>query len=333
MVNKYSYAAANQFPLKVLLNKELLESIERDRKIIPIHLQLCPTNKCNLNCGYCSCKDRDRKLKLDLDGDIGMLLEYISDYTKAVTITGGGDPLLHDEINEIIEGFRYNDISVGLVTNGVSLDMLNDWSVGQIEWCRISFDGDRPIEDLDTIREALMGMPENNVDWAFSYVVFSAVDNYSNLRGLAGIIKLIDELEHITNFTHVRVVSDIFNPERSSKEIYEIKTDFVKEHFDISKIIWQPRAGYARGAKKCYVSLLRPTIGADGNIYPCCGAQYMYPDTPRDFQGSMGHYSELPEIIAEQRYFDGSKCTKCYYNAYNEVLGLLLDGVQHKEFL
>ncbi|ODS41643.1 MAG: hypothetical protein A7315_00915 [Candidatus Altiarchaeales archaeon WOR_SM1_79] len=335
MVNKHSYTAANQFPLKVLLNKELLESIEQDKDIIPVHLQLCPTNKCNLNCEYCSCKDRDKNEELSLDEDIRQIIYAISGYMSAVTITGGGEPLLHPEINEIIDNI-YNSLThlcdVGLVTNGLLLDKLDKHSLEELVWCRISFDGNRPLEHLDVIREAIMDMPQNTVDWAFSFVVNGNKEAYNSFKNLASIIELVEFLEH-TKFTHIRVVSDIYNPERSSKQMEFIKNELKKGGFNTEKVIWQPRASYTKGAKKCYVSLLRPTIGADGQIYPCCGAQYMYPDTPRNFQGSMGHYSELPEIIEEQRFFDGSKCVKCYYNAYNEVLGLLLDGMEHKEFV
>jgi len=55
MNKKDSYTAADAFPIKVLKN-----SILQNGKIKPFHIQLYPTNVCNLNCSFCSCANRNR---------------------------------------------------------------------------------------------------------------------------------------------------------------------------------------------------------------------------------------------------------------------------------
>ena len=92
-----SYSSASVFPIKLLHNE-----IIKDGKIIPIHVQLIPTNKCNLNCKFCSCGDRRKDLELTLE-ECKKVIDIVSKRgTKSITITGGGEPLLHPDINKII---------------------------------------------------------------------------------------------------------------------------------------------------------------------------------------------------------------------------------------
>ena len=53
ITRKESYTVASAFPVKVAINQELIESIITDRLISPIHIQINPTNECNLNCDFC----------------------------------------------------------------------------------------------------------------------------------------------------------------------------------------------------------------------------------------------------------------------------------------
>jgi molybdenum cofactor biosynthesis enzyme MoaA len=59
--------------------------------------------------------------------------------TMAVTISGGGDPLCHPNINEIIRKCKELNLEVGLVTNAILLSRLD--TDLDIKWCRISLSG------------------------------------------------------------------------------------------------------------------------------------------------------------------------------------------------
>ena len=64
---KTSYTAADSIPLKLLLDKDLIGHAVAHKKLLPIHIQLLPTNRCNLNCKFCSCSARSKTLELDFD--------------------------------------------------------------------------------------------------------------------------------------------------------------------------------------------------------------------------------------------------------------------------
>ena len=79
-MNKESFTSASVFPTK-LLHKKVVE----DGKIIPIHPQIYVTNKCNLNCDFCSCCDRQKKLEMKFVEVIEVIDVLADRGTKAIT--------------------------------------------------------------------------------------------------------------------------------------------------------------------------------------------------------------------------------------------------------
>jgi len=64
---KTSFTAADSMPLKVLLDKDLVHHAHHDNRLTPVHIQFLPTNKCNMNCDFCSCAERDQNLEMDFE--------------------------------------------------------------------------------------------------------------------------------------------------------------------------------------------------------------------------------------------------------------------------
>jgi len=85
----------------------------------------------------------------------------------------------------------------------------------------------------------------------------------------------------------------------------------------------------------CLLSILKPVIGVDGYIYPCCGTQYALEDPARDYDRAMrmGKIEDLEDIILNQAFFNGSICHKCYYSQYNEALDVMIKGLKHESFV
>jgi MoaA/NifB/PqqE/SkfB family radical SAM enzyme len=317
-------AASGVLPTKVLLNERLVKSITQGKMIPPIHVQLNPTNTCNLKCDWCSCSNSDRQAALSRVEIAGLMEEYKALGCEGVTITGGGEPLLHPGIDDIVQHIHGLGISMGLVTNGWRVRNLAGANWDKITWARVSLGDGRERELADKgYWDGLRDVAASSVDLSFSYVL---TDN----PNLPLIFKMV-EFANEHGFTHVRLTTDIV--QRNVETLPYVKGVLQREAFDDSLVICQDRTAWTRGQKNCYISLLKPVISAEGKIYPCCGAQYFDPIPARRYKGCMGDIQDILKIFEKQAMYDGSKCMVCYYSHYNQVLGALLEDVEHREFV
>lgn len=322
---KASYSAADSLPVKVLLNDKLLQEIKDTRVIPPYHVQLIPTNKCNLSCGYCSCSDEDREVELDVREVKKIISELARLGTKSVTITGGGEPLLHSDIEDIIWMILDHSIKVGLVTNGMMLNAIGS-SVSGVTWCRISHSDDREFDGK--YYKQLWSVVDNNpcVDWAFSYVVSPE----PNLETISRVLEFAND----NDFRHVRMVADLLQTDKVDLGKLRQRLEFNGVNDD--RVIYQSRNVPEHGGP-CYICCLKPVIGADAKVYPCCGVQYALDEPSRKLADvfCLGDAEDMERIVKQysETPFDGSICKRCYYGSYNRVLKLLFLKVEHADFV
>jgi len=316
-----SYSASGIFPPKLLQSDE---AINKEGLIVPLHLQLIPTNACNLNCTFCSCRGRDKKLSLPWEKTQQILRAFASFGTRAMTVTGGGEPLLYPKINELFELALTLGIRVGLVTNGMP-KIISKLQNSELTWVRISVSDKTRLSSsfLNSLSTAIMRTPQ--IDWAFSYVLTRDPD-YTKMGAL---LKFAED----HSFTHIRIVSDL-------TDLDSVPTmDDVRSRLNTMPgeelVIYQGRKGYTRGHRRCLISLLKPTIGPDGGVWPCCGVQYALPKPTNDMEPNMkmGDWTDFQEIMQEQRCFNGSVCARCYYENYNQALDPMTKRIEHKEFV
>lgn len=322
---KISYSSAGEVPLKVIMSDNIRNSLSNGGMIPMSHLQLIPTNFCNLNCPFCSCAERDKEQQMTANQIYDIMVDAKNCGCEAVTITGGGEPLLHPNINGIIHDIHMLGIDSGLVTNGTVMSKLTSESLSKITWIRISSGDHRGFSDeyAKTIDDAVKR--GRNVDWAFSHVV-GAKPNFDT------ICKLVD-FANKHNFTHVRLVSDLLNLENVSGIMEGIKVILKTKGIDDSIVNYQDRQIFTKGRKDCLISLLKPVVGADHKIYSCCGIQYAFPEQHLDLVRPMGDASELKQIYLQQENFDGSQCVKCYYDNYNTLLASMKNKIKHEKFV
>lgn len=297
-------------------------------KIIPWHVQLNPCNSCNFHCGFCGCSNRDKDAMMPYSEMEEMIRLFRSLGMSCVTITGGGEPILYPHLPKLLKLLHKLKVEVGLVTNGSLLHKLSVADLNRVRWCRISCSDELPqqinIEKwLASVDSAVI--KDSCIDWAFSYVL-SRTPNFLLLK------KIID-YANVHEFTHVRVVSDLFDL-ASVPEMSVIREELLRLGVDVNCVIFQGRKKYLVGGKPCYISLLKPVVGADGSLYPCCSIQYSEETPSRDYGESMcmGNWRDLPKLIEKQQFFNGEKCIRCYYGEY-QYLGELVKPLEHMEFV
>lgn len=306
-MTKTSYFSAGQIPIKLFKNSNVIQ----DKMIVPYHIQYMPTNRCNLKCSWCSCSNVDRRQEMHIVEAIE-LIEYFSKLgTKAITITGGGEPLLYKELIKFVNRCYELGISMGLVS-ACTCDIPSELD-NYLTWLRISI-----TYKGTNIEEVCKILP--NVDIGISYTVDREYDlDYCKY--------LCDLSKRIKNMTHIRFVQNLLEPDNTkymdivSKECYGLS----------NKVHFQYRNNYTKGAKECYISKLKPVIDPNGNVFPCCGVQYaskvMARKMPDEF--IFCHWRDFHK----SNIFDGSVCHRCYYDNYNSVLSGMLEDIQHLEFV
>lgn len=106
-------------------SKEQIERCIRDNSILRISIEL--SKRCNLKCPYCYANECYPNPKADQNGEF--TLEKIKDVIAqakeegAKTITlGGGEPLIHPRIKEIVSFINSNNLVPLIFTNGTAID-------------------------------------------------------------------------------------------------------------------------------------------------------------------------------------------------------------------
>jgi organic radical activating enzyme len=239
---------------------------------------------------------------------------------KSVTITGGGEPLLYPQINELIARCYDFGIQVGLVTNGTLFEKLISRVYDTIVWCRISHSDERLLSNTyaKQIEQAIKSGPR--IAWAFSYVV-SKEPKIDNIKA---VVKFA--VDH--GFTHVRLVADLTDPAA-------VPMDKIRESIKDPIVIIQDRASPEKGSN-CYIAYLKPVISADGKIYRCCGAQYALDQGQKALPNELC-MGELKDLEGALRNYttatQGLQCKYCYYGAYNRVLQSMITKLTHEAFV
>lgn len=254
------------------------------------------TNNCNLNCSFCK-KTKREKLFISTD-KFNKLLTKIKPYTKYLYFHVMGEPLLHPNINELIN-LASKDFFINITTNGYLIDIIKDnFNIRQLNISLHSFSKiyNKTLDEyLDNIFNSVDKLIENNT--------IINLRLWVNSKYKEEIIKAINEKYNVN----------------INNESYKIKD---KLFFDIEKeFIWPDLENdYYNENGSCKGTIDHIGILVDGTVVPCC----------LDAEGiiNLGNiYSDnLEEIINSDKYqkiYNGFKnnkkceklCKKC--NFYN----------------
>lgn len=182
---------------KFLRFSDHLQALRDGTVVAPVHVRIKPTNHCNHDCWYCAYKVSNLQLGEDMVEADAISVEkmaaiaddLIAMQVKAVTFSGGGEPLMYKPIPEVVEQLAKGGVRVATLTNGANLKgRVAEAFARYGTWIRISIDG----WDDASYREA-RGLKGD----AFSQVVgnmreFSARDT----RCVLGISFIITETNH-----------------------------------------------------------------------------------------------------------------------------------------
>lgn len=142
MMNPRQFAAD-----KILHHLEVIQAWKDGENPYAITTEIDPTNACNHKCPGCAGGTRRGMGADNLSiKEMRSILKQVKALGgKAVTFTGGGEPLLNKNTGAAIDYARHLGLDIGLVTNGTRAKVMGiSRSLSSCTWIRISLDAGSP---------------------------------------------------------------------------------------------------------------------------------------------------------------------------------------------
>ena len=207
------------------------------------------TNKCNLNCSFCS-KDTLPKKEMGID-EFKIVINKIKAYTNDIYLHVKGEPLLHSHLDEILSICDKNKINVRITTNGTLLSKKKDILLRhQIKQINISLHS------------------ENNNPNYFDDV-FKVCDELSNKTTIIYRIWINKLSTIIVNkiSEHYNLSTDIVNKIKENKNTEIIKNIYIDKD---NEFIWPKIDTKKSEYGTCLGTKTHIAILSNGNVTPCC---------------------------------------------------------------
>lgn len=138
--------------LKVAYRLDDIKAIKQGEFPFPKSLTVFPSEVCNLNCPGCNSSSIHHKNGFM---DFELFKEIIDDFHKhegkAVAFEGGGEPMLHPEIDKFINYADSYGLKLGIITNGTifKTEML------KAQWIRVSINNSFSPEMKENLKKML----------------------------------------------------------------------------------------------------------------------------------------------------------------------------------
>ena len=239
------------------------------------------TNICNLNCRFCSIDNRIKKSMTPIEFET--ILKKIDKYTDYIYLHVKGEPLLHKDIDKILDiAYKYNK-KVNITTNGTLLKE----------------------------KENILKHP------VIRQINISLHNEKCNLDDIFDVVDILKDKIIVLRYWTYNKSTDIVD---KVLEHYNISTDTVDKHIKLKnntyldkqkEFIWPSLDNnYYHEEGTCYALKDQLAILVDGTVVPCC----------LDGSGviNLGNIfkEELEDIINSRRFidmrngFNNRKCTE-----------------------
>jgi len=289
---------------KVFHFADKLKDIASGIASAPIHVRLKPTNRCNHGCWYCCYRSEDLFLgeRMNEADEIppGELLGIAGDLVdmgvRAVTFSGGGEPLMHPSLVESVEVLTGGGVKVAVLTNGSLLaDEAAQVLGSRATWVRVSIGGTSPeslaeasrvgIGEFDRVCANLGGFASSksdNCELGVNLVVTR--ENHGGVYGFLGLMKGLG-VDHVK--VSEAVVGVTFEENRDymsafaapvREAVAKAKEELDDDSFEVvDRLLDIDAAGdnpYDKSYTRCPFIQYLTVIAADMCVYACQDKAY-----------------------------------------------------------
>jgi MoaA/NifB/PqqE/SkfB family radical SAM enzyme len=338
--------------VKLLKHMDRLIDIQQKKAIRPVMLHVSPINACNLTCSFCCFANRDLTERLTLNQMKECIYQFHQIGLSGVEFTGGGEPTLHPQFNQIVEYCYSLGLKVGVCTNGAKLDKITNWE--HFSWVRLGMYGFYEGYDyhLDRLRE-------KNVKISAAYVWDEAwvTSENPNITGdwvsdkkkkrskyfqeSGKFFEMLSwvEKEKIPTRIAFNAIKDVNIVKKDIETIREQIEEFEKFNGKL-KFAFLSDFNF-KGERRndhCYMHMVKPFLFTDGNVYACPSAE-LSPEnlTNVNEQFKVCNWNEVTEKYSDivgsgTGYKRNHACVFCKYAMQNELIDDVLIETEHNEF-
>jgi len=351
---------------KVNYHPQLVDAFkcQKSHHLNPIQVHLMPQNVCNQDCVFCSYRLSNWKNSEIFDTSKHIPWEKMEEIledlyemgTKAIEVTGGGEPLAYPHIDKLLERLASFGFEVGLVTNGTLLtekraDLLFNT---KLKWVRVSIDSGTPstyaavrrvreshwekawagIKRLvDRRQDQVIGIgyvvtPENH------HEIYQGAENaleadVDNMRVSMAFTPAGDHLLNDEQVKHVMYQLNLFKADYKDHETRFVLADLFEERLNNMKM--SPVQDY----DYCGTKDVLCVIEGECNVYTCCTLT----GAPSGLIGSISGDKRFAELWAEkaewrQRFNVRARCKcACLYEKRNHAMLDLMNPPDHLNFI
>jgi MoaA/NifB/PqqE/SkfB family radical SAM enzyme len=280
---------------KIVWFPEKLQSFRDGTVTAPIYVRIKPTNRCQMACAWCSYghgtiasgmhDEMDKREMITRSKLLEVLWDLHEMDVKAITFSGGGEPLSYPYITEAMRVVLTYGIKLSCITNGSLLENERADILREASWIRVSIDYTTPEQmiasrGVDQYIRVLANMERfaanpKRCELGVNYIVTK--DNYVGLAEFCGKLKDIGVQNvrvspvWLPNFEkyHAPIRADV---------MFEI--DKAKRHSDSKFAVYSsydlgsPAHSRDRTFSRCWFMQMVPVIGADQNVYACHNTAY-----------------------------------------------------------
>jgi radical SAM protein with 4Fe4S-binding SPASM domain len=211
------------------------------------------TNKCNLNCSFCT---RTKKKKRDMSiEEFKTVIDKIKDYTDYVYLHVQGEPLLHKDLEEFLKICEDNNLKVNITTNGTLINKYVDIfnrskSLRQIN---ISLHSENNKEDY--FDEVFIACSKLSSSIYISYRIW----NLNTLKPTKELLNIVNMISEYYNVDKEKLIND-----------KSIKVDINKFVDKDNLFEWPDMNNSVEKDGFCYALKTHIGILSDGTVVPCC---------------------------------------------------------------
>jgi MoaA/NifB/PqqE/SkfB family radical SAM enzyme len=334
--------------------REKIDAIKRGELVAPQHIVVDPTGRCNHNCIFCIYRNAgfepiQQIPREDLPAEIcyKIIDEAWELDNPAFELTGGGEPLLHSEIDGILDRISKRDLELGIVTNGSLLTKGMIDRITNLKWIRVSVDAATPetyelihrsknfTKTLENIAQVVdRGFPDCEV--GISFVIHP--ENINAIYAAAELFKGMG----VNNIRFSYASTDKYEKllswsQRNRAKFLLHETKLLEDETFKVHIMETRLDDYAHGKKPfsfCGLQMFTVHVGCDGLVYPCCTVKYRSEYALGDLRTrSFGEllFGSMRRSYIDQ--FDPEKCPPCWHKHANQFIEYLLSEPAHVNWM